>query len=447
MTDVIVIGAGFSGLAAARTLVDERGANVLVLEARDRVGGRVFTDTLPDGTWVDLGGQWLGATQDRLAAWLERYEIPTYKSYTQGENLLLLKGARTRYRGTIPKLPLMALLGVGWAQLRLDRMAKKVPLDAPWTAKDAAAWDRTSFGQWMRDNVGNDTARRLLELGMDTVFAENADRYSLLYALFYIHSGKGTDVLLGSDGGAQDTRVDGGMQRLATAMAAGLDVRLSHPVSRVEWTPDGVTVRCDVDGHTHTFSSRRVIVTTPPALTREIAFEPALPEARAALHRGMPMGAAGKCIAVYDAPFWRDEGLSGQCVSDEGPCHVTFDSSGPSGRPGVLMGFLEGDEARAMAKLSPDDRRARVLQCFARYFGDKARSPSQYIDKLWEQDPWAKGCYGAFFPPGLMTEHGPALRASVGPLLWAGTESASVWSGYIDGALSSGERAAREARW
>lgn len=445
--DVIVIGAGFAGLAAARTLVDERSSDVLVLEARDRVGGRVFTDTLPDGTWVDLGGQWLGVEQHRLSFWLERCKIPTYKSYTTGENLLLWKGARTRYRGTIPKLPLMALVGVGWAQLRLDRMAKKVPLDAPWTAKGAAEWDRTSFGQWMRDNVGNDTARRLLELGMDTVFAENADRYSLLYALFYIHSGRGTDILLGSDGGAQDTRVDGGMQRLANVMAEGLDVRVSHPVSRVVWTKDSATVECEIQGKTQRFSARRVIVTTPPPLTHKITFEPALPEGRAALNRRMPMGAAGKCIAVYDTPFWREEGLSGQCVSDEGPCHVTFDSSGPSGKPGVLMGFLEGDEARAMAKLSASERRERVIECFVRYFGDKARAPKQYVDKLWEEDPWAMGCYGAFFPPGLLTEHGAALRTPVGPIHWAGTETATVWSGYIDGALSSGERAAREAKW
>ncbi len=442
--DVIVVGAGVAGLAAARTLVDERSAKVVVLEARDRVGGRVFTDTLPDETWVDLGGQWLGVEQHRLSAWLERYKIPTYKTYTAGENLLLWKGARTRYRGTIPKLPLMALLGVGWAQLRLDRMAKKVPLDAPWTAKDARAWDSVSFGQWMRDNVGNDVARRLLELGMDTVFAENADRYSLLYALFYIHSGKGTDILLGSEGGAQDTRIDGGMQRLATAMANGLDVRTSHPVSRVRWERDRVVVECTDAGERRAFVARRVIVATPPPLTNEIVFEPALPQGRAALHSEMPMGAAGKCIAVYDAPFWRDEGLSGQCVSDEGPCHVTFDSSGPSGRPGVLMGFLEGDEARAMGKLPDAERRETVLRCFARYFGERARSPRLYVDKLWEKDPWARGCYGAFFPPGLLVKHGALLREPVGPIHWAGTETATVWSGYIDGALSSGERAARE---
>jgi monoamine oxidase len=177
---------------------------------------------------------------------------------------------------------------------------------------------------------------------------------------------------------------------------------------------------------------------------REIVFEPALPASRAALHDGMPMGAAGKCVAVYDTPFWREQGLSGQVVSDEGPCHVTFDSSPPEGKPGVMLGFVEGDGARALAKLPPEERRAQVLECFARYFGDRARSPRLYTDKLWEQDEWARGCYGAFCPPGLLTAHGAALRPAVGPLYWAGTETAQVWSGYIDGALSSGEAAAED---
>jgi monoamine oxidase len=440
--DVAVIGAGFAGLAAARTLID-RGrspSDVVVLEARDRVGGRVYTTTLEDGTWVDLGGQWLGVKQARLEHWLRRYKIPTYKSYTKGENLLLWKGVAKRFRGTIPSLPVLSLMGVGWAQLRLDWMAKSVPLDAPWKAKHAEAWDAQSFGQWVRENVGDPLARQLLEIGMETVFAENANNYSLLHALFYIRSGKGTDVLLGSDGGAQDTRVEGGMQTLADAMAAGIDVRTSCAVRAIEWGPAAVTIRCD----RLTVKARRAIVTVPPRLAHEIKFTPALPGSRAALHANMPMGAAGKCIAVYDEPFWRNDGLSGMCVSDEGPCHVTFDSSSSSAKPGVLLGFVEGDGARALAKKSPEERQQLVLECFAKYFGPRARSPRVYTDKLWEQDEWARGCYGAFCPPGLLTAHGHALRARVGAIHWAGTETATEWSGYIDGALSSGERAAAE---
>lgn len=443
--DVAVLGAGFAGLAAAVAIADaaQAGAKpckVVVLEARERVGGRVYTTTLADGTWVDLGGQWLGAGQERLAHWLARYRIATYPTWTKGDNVLLWQGQRTRYRGTIPKLPLTALLGVAWAQLRLDRMAKQVPLEAPWQARKAAEWDAQSFGSWLLNNVGSEQARQLLSIGMETVFAEHANNYSLLHALFYIHSGKNTDTLLGSEGGAQETRVRGGMQRLAEAMAQGLDVRLERPVRRVQWSADGAVVHCDG----LTVKAARVILTLPPPLCSEVAFEPPLPPSRQALHQGMPMGAAGKCVAIYDEPFWRKAGLSGMCVSDEGPCHVTFDSSPPEGKPGVLLGFVEADGARELGKQTESERQKSVLACFAKYFGDQALTPRIYVDKLWEHDPWARGCYGAFCPPGLLLAHGPALRQPTGPLHFAGTETATVWSGYIDGALSSGERAARE---
>lgn len=436
-TDVVVVGAGFAGLAAARSLVDED-RRVVVLEARDRVGGRVYTTTLDDGTWVDLGGQWLGRGQDRLVHWLGRYGLETYPTWTTGDNVLDFRGKRTRYRGTIPKLPWLALLGVGWAQLRLDRLAQQIPLEAPWQAKGAAALDAQSFGDWVRAHVGNEQARALLELGMETVFAENADRYSLLHALFYIRSGLGTDSLMGTVGGAQETRVRGGMQRLADAMADGLDVRLRAPVRRVTWG-DGV----EIEAEGVRVRAARAVVALPPPLAHALAFSPALPPSRATLHAEMPMGAAGKCVAVYDTPFWRADGLSGLVLSDEGPCHVTFDSS-PEDGPGVMMGFVEGDGARTFGKLPEEARRAAVLECFARHFGPRARAPRRYVDKLWEHDEWAQGCYGAFAPPGLLTRHGAALRTPVGPLHWAGTETGTVWSGYIDGALQSGERAARE---
>lgn len=437
--DVVVLGAGAAGLAAARTLADA-GRRVIVIEARDRVGGRIHSRSLAGGGFVDLGGQWLGSGQARLAAWLRRYDIPTYPSPTAGQNVLLWQGQRALYRGTIPKLPLRSLIGVGWAQLRLDRMAKRVPRDAPWRAKRAAAWDAQSFGEWMRENVGDEVARRLLEIGMETVLAENADRYSLLHALFYIHAGVDTDTLLGSAGGAQEKRVDGGMQRLPEAMAVGLDVRLSAPARSVEWSGDEVCVRADG----LVVRAGRAVIALPPPLAQELDFLPRLPASRAALHEGMPMGAAGKCLAIYDRPFWRDEGLSGQLVTDQGPCHVTFDSSPPGGRPGILLGFVEADGARALATHDEPARRERVLAGFARAFGPKALSPRSYVDRLWAEERWSRGCYGAFCPPGLWTRHGEAMRAAVGPLHFAGTETATVWSGYIDGALQSGERAAEE---
>lgn len=442
--DVVIVGAGLAGLSAARVLA-RTGASVVVLEARERVGGRVYTTTIEGGPWVDLGGQWVGPTQEHLLALLAEHRIPTFQTWARGDNLVRVEGRARRYRGTIPRLAPMSLLSVGWAQWRLDTLARSVPLEAPWKAPRAAEWDATTLADFLDRNVRTKTARRLLEAGLETVFAAPAREISLLHALFYIHSGKDLDMLLGSIGGAQDTRVDGGMQQVAETVAEGLDVRLASPVRRIEHTDAGVVVHHDGG----VVRAARAIVAVPPKLVAQIAFAPALPASRAALVASLPMGAVIKHTAVYERPFWRGEGLSGMFVSDEGPIHVVFDNSPPargSSDPpfGILMGFSEADEARAMGRKPIEARRAAAIACFERAFGTRAREVLHYTDHVWEHDPWSGGCYGAYAPPGVWTRHGPSLREPVGRIHWAGTETAEKWSGYIDGAISSGHRAVTE---
>lgn len=436
--DVVVIGAGFAGLTAARA-VTAAGRTAIVLEARDRVGGRVLTRRLDDGPWVDLGGQWAGPGQDHLNALLAEQRAPTFSTWTQGDNLVIVDGRSRRYRGTIPRLGLRSLLDVGLAQWRLDRMARKVPLDAPWLAPEAAAWDAMTLGDWLDAHLKTDVARTLLTAGLETVFAARPDELSLLHALFYIHSGKDLDTLFGTTDGAQATRVDGGMQPVAERLAVGLDVRLRCPVRSIAWDRE-VVVRHDGGEVT----AAHAIIAIPPHLVGAIAFTPALPEGRAALAERLPMGAVVKCTAIYPRPFWRERGLSGMWLSDRGPLHVGFDNSPPDGRWGVLMGFAEADEARRLGRMTEDERRAEALACLARVHGDEARAAVTYVDHVWEHDPWSGGCYGAFAPPRVWTTLGPALRAPVGRLHWAGTETATRWAGYIDGAIDSGRRAAAE---
>ncbi len=438
--DVVVVGAGFAGLSAARELT-RAGLAVVVLEARDRVGGRVYTKTLEGGPWVDLGGQWAGPTQNHLLALIAEHNLPTFGTWTKGENLVHVNGKSRRYRGTIPRLDPLSLLNVGYAQWRLERMSKQVPLDAPWRAPRAAEWDRMTFADWLHKNIKTKTAHALLDAGLESVFAAGAHEMSLLHALFYIHSGKDLDMLLGSDGGAQATRVDGGMQQVAEKLALGLDVRLSSPVRRIEHD-GGVAVHFDGG----TVRAKRVIVAVPPKLVSQIDFQPAITGPRAELVRKMPMGAVIKCTAIYDRPFWRDEGLSGMSVSDQGPIHVVFDNSPPGAEVGVLMGFCEADNARKLGKLPEAERRDAAIACFVRTHGARARSVLRYGDHVWEHDEWSGGCYGAFMPPGVWTSLGPALREPIGRVHWAGTETATEWSGYIDGAISSGKRAAAEVR-
>ena len=437
--DVVVVGAGFAGLSAARALV-AAGKTVLVLEARDRVGGRTYTKPVEKGLWIDLGGQWIGPTQHEIAALVEELGISTFPTWTRGENLVVVDGKTKRYRGTIPPLAVLSLLNVGWAQWRLDSMAKQVPLDAPWKAKKAGAWDARSLGDWLDRNVKTKTARHLLDIALETVYAAGGREISLLHALFYVRSGGNLDILLGTERCAQATRITGGMQGVAEKLAEKLDVRLSCPVRRIENGAEGVIVHHD-RGEVR---ASRAVVAIPPKLVPEIRFEPGLAGPRAELVKKMPMGAVIKHTAVYERPFWRDDGLSGMAVSDEGPLHVIYDNSPPDGVKGVLMGFSEAATARKLGMLSEAERRGAATRCFARHFGERAAKPVVYADHVWEHDPWSGGCYGAFMPPGVWTSVGPSIREPQGRIHWAGTETATVWSGYIDGAISSGKRAAAE---
>jgi monoamine oxidase len=437
--DVVVVGAGLAGLSAARAL-REAGRSVAVLEARDRVGGRTLDHGIGDGKVVEVGGQWVGPTQHRLLALANDLGIETFPTYNVGENLVALGERKQRYRGAIPRINPLVLLEVGQARFRLDRMARTVPLEAPWDAPRAAAWDGQTYWSWIRRNVGSPAARELFRIGTEAVWACEPEDVSFLHILFYTHSAGGFDDLIGTDGGAQQDRFVGGSQRLALALAERLGdaVRLSSPVRALVWDDDGATVVFDGGS----LRAGAVVVAIPPALTSRLRYDPPLPGLRDQLTQRMPQGAVIKCMAIYDEPFWRREGLTGQALSDRGPARITFDNSPPDGMPGVLLGFLEGRYARQLGELSPDERRERVIEGFADLFGPRAARPEGYVERAWAEEEWTRGCYGCYFTPGGWTGYGRALRAPIGPIHWAGAETATVWNGYMDGAVQSGEQAA-----
>jgi monoamine oxidase len=439
--DVVVVGAGLAGLAAARALV-AAGSSVVVLEARDRVGGRTLNEPLGDGKVVEVGGQWIGPTQDRIAALARDVGVDTFPTHDAGDHVLEFEGRLRRYRGTVPRLRLSVMVDIGQALARLDRLARKVPLEAPWEAARAARWDGETLATWMRRNMRTAGGRTLLEMATEAVWAVEPADLSLLHFLFYTHSAGGLNRLLDTGGGAQQDRFVGGSQLVSIRIAEELgdSVVLNAPVREIAHSGGAVSVR----GAGVTARGRRAIVAVPPTLAGRIAYAPPLPGDRDQLTQRMPQGAVIKCIAVYEEPFWRGQGLTGQATSDAGPVRVIFDNSPPDGQPGALVGFLEGRFARQLGRVPGDQRRDAVLACFARLFGAEAGRPERFIERVWADEEWTRGCYGCYMPPGGWTAHGPALRAPIGPIHWAGSETASVWSGYMDGAVRSGERAAAE---
>jgi monoamine oxidase len=451
--DVVVIGAGLAGLVTARRLVQRGVKSVIVLEARDRVGGRTWTKH-KHGTWFDVGGQWVktqktsyGPAQDRMTALAKEVGVKTFRSYypANGENVGYENGVRTTYpwQPTQELPPSPSLIDAATAIVKLDMMANEVAAaDAPWTAPHAAEWDSETFETWKQNNTTTDYGRRILDLGAEAVLACEPRDVSLLYLLFYIASAGTLENLISTPLGYQESRFVGGSQTVSikVAKALGNRVILNSPVTRVIQTRRGVTV----DSVQAVVAAKRVVVAVPPALTNHILFTPQLPPLRAQLSQRFPMGSVIKVHAVYDRPFWRDQGLTGFTVSDHHPCRVTWDNSPPSGSPGVLVSFIEADDARTLTRHTRAERRNHVLENFSRYFGRKARDAIDYIEMDWMNQAWSRGCYVGVMPPGVMLNYGKTLRLPVGRVHWAGTETALHGAGYMEGAVRSGERAAAE---
>jgi monoamine oxidase len=439
--DVVVAGAGLAGLVAARKLA-AAGTSVIVLEARDRVGGRTLNADLGEGKVVEIGGQWIGPTQDRLEALANELGIGTFPTYLVGENLLELGGSLRRYSGTIPRLNPVSLVEIDLARRRLDGLGRKVPLEAPWKAPKARRLDSITVEAWLRRVVHTAGARRMVEIAVQTVWGADPGDISLLFALWYMRSGGGFDSLLDTEGGAQQDRFHGGSQLISLRLASELGDRLltGVPVSRVEHGGERVMVSAG-DARV---SARRAVFAMAPPLCDRIEWDPGLPPARAQLGRRMPWGSYLKCIAVYDEPFWRADGLSGEAVSDVGPATTTFDNSPPDGSPGVLLAFSSGGDARALQRLGEAERREAVLAGLARIYGPRAARPERFIEQDWARERYTGGGPVCFMAPGVQTAFGDTIREPVGAIHWAGTETAEAWSGYMDGAVRSGERAAAE---
>ena len=449
--DVVVIGGGFAGLAAAYDVM-RAGHSVLVLEAQDHVGGRARNQPIGGGEITERGGTFAGPTQNKILALAKEMGVGTFPTFAQGDNVYYADGSRSTYSdsgplGTAPPDPLIAA-DIAQVIPRLDDMATHVPVDAPWRADKALEWDSQTFQTWIDANSTSPRFKRVVPVATRPIFGAEPRELSLLFVLFYIaasgdESHPGTfERNFNTRDGAQMFRFEGGSQRIAIEVAKrlGKRVKLNRPVRRISQSAKHVVVHCDK----LTVTARRAIVTAPPAMAARIRYDPPLPIERDQLTQNVRQGNLCKVAAVYDRPFWRDQGLNGTAVSLNGPVNVAYDDSPPDGSPGVLFGFIGGDEARGWYGKPAAERRAAALGSFANYFGDAARNAKAYHETLWPGQRWHRGGPVGLAGPGTLVAHGSALRDVAGRIHWAGTESSSFWAGYMDGAVRSGQRAAAE---
>jgi monoamine oxidase len=419
------------------------GIEPLVIEARDRVGGRSCPGSIA-GLTIDLGGMWVGPTQTVLDALALEYGVKTYPQYISGKSAIELNGKWHSSEGEdyLALLSLPVKLDVAQLVYRLTALSNSIDPDSPWTHPNAETLDAMTLQTWLDSHT--DGAMAFMVSLIRSVFCAEPADLSFLFCLFYLRSGGNLEELTTFRNGAQQRLFVGGVHQLSQRMADQLGERvlLNSPVALIEQDVEGVAVSCPGA----TFRAKGLIIAIAPALAGRINYSPLLPHKRDALTQRMPMGSVIKVWIAYATPFWRTRGFSGLFSSDTAAFGPAFDVTPPGTRAGILAGFFDAKNSVEWSARTGEQRRAEVIRCLIGAFGSEAGAPIDYVEKNWTQERYSLGCYTGTLGPGAMTQFGTTLRERIGRIFFAGTESSPIWAGYIEGALRSGARAAAEVR-
>jgi putrescine oxidase len=451
--DVVVVGAGAAGLTAANEL-RKAGLSVAVLEARDRVGGRLWTDVI-EGAMLEIGGQWVSPDQHALIDTVADLGLETFSRYREGDSVYVgPDGVSSRFTGEVFPVAPQTERTIAEITERLDAMVAEIDPDRPWAHEKASEWDSISWDAWLRAQTDDDEAVRNLAFATGSaMLTKPTHAFSLLQSLLMAASAGSYSNLVDADF-ILDKRVVGGLQQVPLLLAERLgdDVFLDQPVRTLEWTPaegtdtastgagSGVTVVADG----MTVRARFAILALAPVLYPRISFVPPLPRLQHQMHQHLSMGFVIKVHAVYDRPFWRDHGLSGTAFSPYEVAHEAYDNSNHDDERGTLVGFVSDRNADDLFRLSPEERKERILESLARYYGPEAKHPVVYYESDWGAEEWTRGAYAASFDLGGLSRYGEHLRTPVGPIFFACSDIAGAGYQHVDGAIRMGRLAATD---
>ncbi|CAM5078882.1 unnamed protein product [Eretmochelys imbricata] len=444
--DVIVVGGGISGMSAAKLLA-ESGLSVVVLEARDRVGGRTFTVKNKKVNYVDVGGAYIGPTQNRILRLAKELGIETYKVNIKERLIHYVKGKSYPFQGAFPPIwnPII-YLDYNNLWRTMNEMGKEIPADAPWAAPHAAEWDKMTMKELTDKICWTKTAREFATLFVNINVTSEPHEVSALWFLWYVKLCGGTTRIFSVTNGGQERKFVGGSGQITEKIMELLKgrVKLERPVVCIDQSGDSVIV--ETLNH-EIYEGSYVISAIPPGLTTKIHFNPELPSERNQLIQRLPMGSVIKCMVYYKEAFWKKMDYCGCMLieDEEAPISITLDDSKPDGSVPAIIGFILTRKAYRLARVSKEERKRKICELYAKVMGsEEALHPVHYEEKNWSEEQYSGGCYTAYFPPGIMSQYGRIIRQPVGKIYFAGTETATQWSGYMEGAVQAGERAARE---